>query len=268
MTRSARGSVLGALALGCVLACMLGGCAQERRYVGDGIYTLAITADTGAAFESEDGSLFIVETRIDFPIQQPAESVIDDLRSGAQGRDLPFRRLPWVERGAVEAQIDFVISSLDDEERDIGVIVNGYNEFHEYVPGVIEIDDEPVPQFSQWERVYKLGPGARHSATVREDELDEVAVDLATVVNGAPNSEEIVYFENHSSSDPRSQQYIPAVIPGLVGVRIGLRTLEPAVVVLEATIRVRDVGDRLADDGDAQLVARPEPFMPVTEEDE
>jgi hypothetical protein len=193
--------------------------------------------------------------------------VLSDLSQGAQGRELPFSRLPWVERGDVETQIDFVISSLDEEEHDIGVIVNGYNEFHEYVPGVVEVEDEPVPEFSQWERVYKLGPRQRLAGTVREDELDEVAVDLATVVNGAPNSAEVVYFENHSSSDRRSRPFIPSVIPGLVGVRIGLRTLEAAVVVLDVTIRVRDINDRLAEEGEAVLVPMPAEFAPVSEED-
>lgn len=254
------------LALALVLAVLATACAQERRYVGEGVHRVVLTADVAPAFESDEGGLFIVERRIDLPIQAPADTVLDDLAQGAQDLDLPFPRLPWVERGDVETQIDFVLSSLDDEDRDVGVIVNGYNEFHEYVPGVIEIDDEPVPQFSQWERVYKLRAGQRITATVREDELDEVAVDLATVVNGAPNSEEIVYFANHSSRDPRARPYIPSVIPGLCGVRIGLRTLEPAVAVLEATVRVRDVGDKLAGDGDAVLVATPEPFMPVTAE--
>jgi hypothetical protein len=254
-----------------VVLCLLvlaGGCAEERRYVGEGLDVVALTADTAPVVETDEGALYIVERRIDLPIRQPTDAVLNDLAQGAQGRDLPFSRMPWVERGDVETQIDYTISSLDNAEHDIGVIVNGYNEFHEYVPGVIEIEEEPVPQFSQWERVHTLGPGQRVSGTIREDELDEVAVDLATVVNGAPNSAEIVYFENHSSDDPRSRAFIPSVIPGLCGVRIGLLALQQATVLLEVSIRVRDVNDRLADDGQAVMVAMPEEFMPVTEEDE
>jgi hypothetical protein len=257
-----------ALAIIVALACAASACAEERRYVGDGVYTVAITEDTAPAFETEEGAVYIVERRIDLPISNPTDSVLADLQQGAEGRELPFPRLPWVERGDVETQIDFTISSLDGEARQIGVVVNGYNEFHEYVPGVIEIEDEPVPNFSQWEDLFELGPFERITGTVREDELDEVAVDLATVVNGAPNSNAVVYFENQSSDDSRSQPYIPSVVPGLVGVRIGLLALEESVVVLEATIRVRDVNGKLADDGQRVLMPMPEVFMPVTEEDE
>lgn len=256
------------IAIMMALAGVLIGCAEERRYVGDGVHTVVITEDTAPVVETEEGALYIVERRIDLPISNPADSVYADLAQGAQGRDLPFPRLPWVERGDVETQIDFTISSLDDEAHDIGVIVNGYNEFHEYVPGVIEIEDEPVPQFSQWERLYDLDPGQRITGTIREDELDEAAVDLATVVNGAPNSATIVYFENKSGEDPRAKPFIPSVIPGLVGVRIGLLALEQANVVLEATIRVRDVNDKLAGDGEVVMMPMPEEFMPVVPEEE
>lgn len=246
---------------------VLAGCAQERRYVGDGVSVVAITEDTAPLVETEEGAIYVVERRVDLPVRQPAPMVFDDLVQGASGYEgLPFPRLPWVERGQLEVQLDFVLTSLDDEERDIGVIVNGYNEFHEYVPGVVEIEDEPLPELSQWERVYRVAPGERITGTVREDELDEVAVDLATVVNGAPNSHEIVYFENQSSQDPRAAPYIPEVVPGLVGVRFGLRTLEPAIALLEVTLRVRDTADRLPDDDDALMVSTPVEFAPVAEE--
>ena len=97
------------------LACVAGGCAEERRYVGDGVYSVAITEDTGAAVETEEGALYIVERRIDLPISNPGDSVYADLQQGAEGRELPFPRLPWVERGDVEVQSDYTISSLDDE---------------------------------------------------------------------------------------------------------------------------------------------------------
>jgi hypothetical protein len=262
------GSLQHHLALALALA-STAACAEERRYVGDGVHSVAITEDTAAAAETEEGALYIVERRIDLPISNPAESVYADLQQGAEGRGLPFPRLPWVERGDVEVQIDFTLSSLDDQTHNVGVIVNGYNEFHEYVPGVIEIEDEPVPEFSQWESYKQLGPGQRIVGTIREDELDEVAVDLATVVNGAPSSAEVVYFENHSAEDPRTRPFIPSVVPALVGVRIGLIAFEPAVVMLEVTIRVRDVhGDKLVEDDEVAMTPMPAEFMPVTEEDE
>jgi hypothetical protein len=93
-----------------------------------------------------------------------------------------------------------------------------------------------------------------------------MAVDLATVVNGAPNSDEIVYFENNSANDTRARQYIPALIPGLIALRFGLRSTEPGLVLLEASVRVRDVGKKLAAAGETPMHYTPELFESIVPE--
>jgi hypothetical protein len=257
--------------LWCGAMLVLFGCDDDRIYVGeDKLYQVAMTADTPAAIESEEGgALFIVEMRADLPIKTPTNAELADRTSGARAyKNLPFPRLPWVERGDLEIQIDFTISNLGDDTSEVDVIVNGANEFDEYVPGVTVVEEDPIPLHSQWERRYQVKGKSRKDGTVREEDLDEAAVDLATVVNGAPNSDEVVYFENKSATDPRSKKYIPEVIPGLVAVRLGLRTNQAAPLLLEASIRVRDVGDKLADDDEPHMRIDPEPFEPVFPEEE
>jgi hypothetical protein len=242
------------------------GCGDDRVYVGDGkLVQVALTATTAPAIATKDGGLYIVETHAALPVRQPSATELADLRSGVQHyKGLPFARLPWVERGELELQVDFTVSNLDNAPHDIDVIINGANEFNEYVPGVVQQEDEaPLPMHSQWERRYTLAAKERKAVTVREEEFDEVAVDLATVVNGAPNSDEVVYFENKSGTDPRSMKYIPEVIPGLTALRLGLRSTEATPMLLEATVRVRDVGRKLAGTGQARLRLDPQPFAAV-----
>ncbi len=243
------------------------GCNDDRIYVDDdgALHQLAITEDTEPAFVGDEGdALYVVERRVELSVRAPTEGELDVRQAAvADFPGLPFWRMPWVERGDIELGVDFTVSNLDDEEHDIDVIINGANEFHEYVPGVVTVDDVPVPLHSQWERRFTIGARERLSRTVREEELDEVAVDLATVVNGAPNSDRIVYFENKSYRDERSKQYIPEVIPGLVALRLGLRATSAAPILLEATIRMRDVGDKVAQDDDERLEVYPEAFQPV-----
>jgi hypothetical protein len=175
------------------------------------------------------------------------------LYAGAAGLNLPFPRLPWARRGDYRVEIDFAIYNLDDAPVDMALVLNGINEFNEYDPGVIIDDDDIIPEFASWERFLELEPYERVTGTIREEELDEVAVDLATVANyGATidpavypntpplNPNQVVYFENHSSTDVRSIPYIPAVIPALAGVRMGIRTLGAANVVVEYTVRITD----------------------------
>jgi hypothetical protein len=257
------------LTMALLLCALLGGCGDERRYIGDdGIYQVALSADTAPALESEDGALYIVETRVPLPVKQPPETTLADLREAAENyKGLPFPRLPLVERDDLAIQVDFTLSNLDDETRQVAVILNGFNEFDEYMPGATIVDDELVIDFSQWEQLIEVGPRARVTRTIREEDLDEVAVDLATVVNGAPNPQQVVFFQNKSKTDERDRPYIPKVIPGLMGFRIGLRSNGAARLVLEASVRVRDSAKLLADDNDALFEVMPEPFMPTMAEE-
>jgi hypothetical protein len=248
----------------------LGACSDERVYVGDDkLYQVALDSSTQPAFQAKEGALYIVETLAELPIVRPTSAELADRTAGVRKyKSLPFPRLPWVQRGDLELQIDFTLSNLDDAKHDVDVTVNGANEFNEYVPGVQVIEKNPVPMHAQWERRYTLQPKSRIGGTVREEDMDEAAVDLATVVNGAPNSDEVVYFENKSATDVRSKPYIPAVIPGLVAARLGLRTTQAAPILLEASVRVRDVGDKLAADDEPHMQLDFQPFSPVVPDQE
>ena len=256
-----------------LVVALAAGCHMEQRYVtpeGGGVFTMAITETTPPYFMGEEDALYLVEQRIELAIRAPDAAQLAALTGpDPLGRVHPFPSLPWVERGDVEMQVDFQASNLESEPVVISLVLNGINEFNEYVPGVQDDEEALIIDFAQWERTFVLMPGERRQMTVREEELDEVAVDLATVVNGAPNANQIVYFMNQSATDVRSQMFIPGVIPGLVGVRVGLRTESTvdghgARVALETSVRLRDVGDRVASTSETPwTLPVPVPFTPV-----
>ena len=249
------------LALAVVLLSATGfGCTNGQEYEGTGIYAFAIDENTPPIMESEEnGSIYWVEQRIDIPIMPPtaeqeaALATVDVAMTG-------WPRGPWLVRGQLPVELEITVSNLEPadpmnpEASDrITLTVNGINEFDEYVPGIEETRLGFSIHFSQWERQFDIRKGERRTFSIREEELDEVAIDLATVVNNAvdgegPNPNQIVYFANQSAHDPRALPYIPPVIPGLVGVRVGLMTTGLARTVAETSVRTRDVGGRRAPD--------------------
>lgn len=238
------------------------GCTDEQFIGEDGFIAFALTDTTPAFVEGEEESLFLVEERVELPIRVPSDTQMADLVSGAGDVTIPFARLPWVERHDYELELDYVLINLDDSSSSVDLVVNGFNEFHEYFPGVIFDDDEIIPEFAQWERFIVLEPLERRFGTIREEEFDEIAVDLATVVNGVTNPNQTVHPDNHSSTDRRSQDFIPEVIPALTGVRVGLRATGTSNVVIEITVRVRDVSSRIVSPGNAWELPVPELFLP------
>jgi hypothetical protein len=231
-------------------------------FVGEGgLFTFAITEDTPAAIEEEDTAIFLVEQRIELPIAEPSEEAMASLFEGSE--DLPWERNPWVLRHDYEIVVDWVLVNLDDAPHTITITMNGISEFHEYVPLFAIVDEELVADYAGWERTYRVEPLERRFGTIREEEFDEIAVDLATVVNGAPNANQIVYFQNQSAHDERSMRYIPRVIPALTGLRAGLRSTSPGNVVLELTVRVRDENDKIVPLDEAWELPVPVQFSPM-----
>ncbi len=240
----------------------MGGCNHmERRYLtpeGASVFAMAFAPDTAPFFMGDEESLYLIETPIEVPIRVPTAAEEGAL-AGA----------PWVRRGDYEIEVTFTVTNLDTESaRFVGVTLNGINPSFEYVPGFTVDEDEVIPDFSQWERTYVLEPGESRSITVREEEVDEIAVDLASATS-SPECEvianHIVYFANQAGIEARSTACIPATIPGLVGLRLGLRSVgsEPPPIAIEASARVRDVHDRVAATGQDEWVPpMPAPFTP------
>lgn len=240
---------------------LLTACVQEQRYaIENG--AVALTEDAEPAFVNDDeDEIFIVTREFDLQIKPASQQRLDMLGRAAQGKNLPFPRMPHVELHDLEIQVDYVLANQSDEEVTATFILNGRNEFHLYTPG--------PEDFSQWERRFALAPKQRVHGTITELELDEIAVDLATVVNGAPNSNEVVHVNSQSSRDERAKAFIPAVIPGLVGLNAGIVATRAANVVLEISVRVQDLGGRAAARGEKRWdLPEPTPFVPVSEEEE
>jgi hypothetical protein len=242
------------------IACALGGCLEEQRYVVEN-KDLAITADMPPAYTDDDDNPFwVVERTFTMPFTPPRDETLAALTQEAQGMNLPFPRMPWVKRKDIELQVDYTLANLDDREKVVGIRVDGQNEFFVYTPG--------IEDFHQWERLVQLGPKQRVSGTITEREMDEIAVDLDTVVNGAPNSNEVVHFLSQYNRDPRIKRYVPKVQPGLVGMRFGLITGQMGNVVLEVSVRAQDHGGRLAERGKKHWeLPTPMEFVPIVPEE-
>lgn len=240
---------------------MLLGCLSEQRYhVLDG--KVELTADAMPTFVIDDeDQIFRVDAPFTLRITAPSQSELGRLTREVAGETMNYPRLPWVSLHDLALQLDYALTNDGDQPLTAMVTINGINEFQYYAPGPEDLH--------QWERRLALMPHQRITGTITDLELDEVAIDLATVVNGAPNSNLVVNRNSQSSHDARVAPYLPSVVPGLVGVRAGIETNRAAHVVLELTIRVTDLHDRAQPRGDTSwMLPEPAPFTPIVPEEE
>jgi hypothetical protein len=244
------------LACGALLSVVTAGCITEQRYhvLGESV---RMTPDVAPAYFTEDDEpVYRVEAPFALRLTPPSARTLGSLAAAPASARMPYPRLPWVALHDLAVQVDYALTNESDRAISALITLNGSNEFHYYAPG--------PENLHQWERRVALGPRARVTGSITELELDEVAIDLATVVNGAPNSNLVVDRRSASSLDPRVQPYIPRTIPGLIAVRAGLETQVADNLTLELYVRVQDYEGRATARGDrAWEPPAPQPFTPI-----
>jgi len=249
-----------ALAVGC------GAQEQERNLQPEQV---GLTPDVPPIFDDGETKLFEVKRGLQFPILDPSPSQADALNQEVVE---PYGRKPWVTNKDVKVQLTWTLSNLDEDQRVVEVLVDPWNEFGRYYPGMTLTDAQNQtfqPNSSGIDHYYVLdgkaaGESSRRHGTFTFDDMNEMAIDFATVQamienppplpNGVQSDPEMmadplpIYANhafnliNHSYNDVLIKPYIPAVIAGLTGIDFGFRTTEKATIALEIQIEVVDLG--------------------------
>lgn len=216
----------------------------------------------------DDGELTIFESKlgIEFPLLAPSRDQARALRRAAVE---PYPSHPWIEVDDLRVQVSWVVSNLDAETHVVGVLIDPWNEFGRYWPGMSLVDadnGEYLPNLSGYDLLIEV-PGTEHgkrsrvSGTATYEDMSEMAIDLATVmqlIETPPTNDDAAFqdadalamyanhafhVQNRSGASPLVDPYRPSVIAGLTGVDVGLRTFEPANVALEIVVELVRIGD-------------------------
>lgn len=270
-----------ALSLGVLLCAALCSCGPDETQRTLPSVQLAITPDVPPIYDDGELTLFEVRRPVQLPILEPTDAQRAALRMESPP---PFERHPWVTLSDVRVQLTWTLTNLDDEPRFVEVLIDPWNEFARYFPGLMLVDaqnGEYIPNLSGINYLFRLegrsqGATSRRHGTFTFDEMDELARDFATVMHlvaaPPPPLEEgegdwtLVYanhafsFQNHSTRDPLVLPWLPSVIPALTGFDLGLRTEEPATLAIEVVVEVVDrEGDRVQGEGlEGELLDAPD----------
>jgi hypothetical protein len=253
------------LSLGAVLGCSLlaTGCGSKEQDRNLQPVQVGMTQSVQPVFDDGETKLFEVKKGLQFPIIKP-----DQASQSALGKQKvePYGREPWITTDDVKVQLTWTLSNLDDTQHSIEVLVDPWNEFGRYYPGMQLADAEEQkfePNLSGIDHYFVLdaasaGDGSRRHGTFTFDDMKEMAVDFATVQNLIKNPPTMlpngfqskdmgmddplpIYanhafnFQNHSWDDVLSAPYIPAVIAGLTGVDFGFRSSETVACAADAS---------------------------------
>lgn len=216
-----------------------------------------------AAPTYDDGlvKIFEVHQAVELPLRRPG--------TRPAGTFPPYPEAPFQLASDTNVTVRFTLTNLSDEQRTVELLIDPWNEFVRYVPGVaLGEEDETQPNLSGIDRFFVVPAKSRIEGILTPDDMKELATDLGTAMSLAatpPAADSdfggpVLYnrafnVQNRSSEpDPVLAPYLPSVAAGITGFDLGLRTYDGAAkVAVELMIDVEDVnGERVLmpdDDG-------------------
>ena len=239
------------------------GCGAESDKQTFDPVALGMTSATPPFIDDGETTLYEVKRPVSLPITVPTEADLALLGTVVP----PYTRTPWITIKDVRVQVSWTISNLDNEAHNVEILLDPWNEFARYVPGISVGEEETVPDLSGIDLLMRVEGKSRKKGFFTFEDMDEVATDLATAaniiamsaaggttdgVNGLVNH--AFEIHNRSVDDKLIKGYVPTTIAGLVGFDIGLRTFEQGNVGVEILVEVMDLaGNRVTTDQDLKL---------------
>ena len=225
---------------------------------------LGMTASLTPAYDDGEEKIYQVKTPVSLPYRKPTAA-----ESAALGPQDPYPHFPFLQKSDSLVNIRFTISNLDPMDHNVTLMLDPWNEFVRWVPGLVVGEDDAIPDESGYSKVVLVPAMSRLEGTITSDDVDELATDLATVENlqahpptassGDDDDDDdtganLDGLYNHvfdpqnrsNGDDPLIAGDIPTVIPGIVGFDLGLRTSETAQLAVEITVEIQDLNGNRA----------------------
>jgi hypothetical protein len=191
------------------------GCSSEERDARTfGPHVVALKADTPAALEGPEASVFQVKRSVALPLLDTPPDV---------PATPPYPRGVWFTPDQFRVQVSYLVSNLEPKDVSLELLIDGWNEFIYYSPQVRVVDDEIIPDRSCAQRPMIVPARGRVEGRVSFDDFERIAIALAGIMNKAPNPGHLLDPTTKLYESPLSKPYIPSFISGITGFDLSIR---------------------------------------------
>lgn len=246
---------------------------------------LGMTSKMAAYYSDQQLTIYEAQLPVQLPVRKPTGSELSALSKPIPGT--PYPRAPFLTAEDASVEVQYTISNIDKQQHVVWLLIDPWNEFVRWDPGVTVVSDEQTTPNWGYDLPFVVPAMSRIQGTLTPDDMHEIAIKLASVENllASPQAKaaaaaamadagaaanmptngfdptsyanNIMNPQNRSNGgDPLYAQWIPAEIAGLTGFDLGIRTTEAANVAVEITIQIQDLqGNRFVatDSTDPQL---------------
>jgi len=250
---SPQSRAIAALALGLVASTAgLVGCEADDSAQVTKPYVVAIGASETPIYADANLTLYESQVAVPFPVRKPTGAELSALKASA-----PYPHAPYLLDSDETIEVNYTITNLDNQSHAIWILVDPWNEFVWYKPGVTVVsDDETEPNLSGIEAPVILNPLERLQGNFEAQDMSQLALKLDTAMAifntkftmaSAFDAATLMNHDFNTQNTPGPNDillasYTPSVVAGLTGFNFGLQSYEPVNVAIEVTVTVLDNG--------------------------
>ena len=138
---------------------------------------LAMTETTPPIYDDGENKIFEVHSDVKLPFRRFTDA------ERPKGKMPPYDRPAFHLASASRITLRFVLTNLDTKKHNVELLIDPWNEFVRYEPGISIIrEDQVQPNFSGIQRNYVLEPRSRLEGIITPDDMVELANDLTTAM--------------------------------------------------------------------------------------
>jgi hypothetical protein len=205
---------------------------------------LGMTSSINPYYSDGELTLYQVETPVALPVRKPTQA--EEKALGPAPKGTPYPHAPFLTAQDESVEVHFVLSNVDDTTHNVWLLIDPWNEFVRWKPGVTVVSDEETIPNNGYDQEFVLPPKSRVEGTITSDDMQEIATKLASVETflASPQAMQtdggttdnsldptevcnnIFDYQNRSNDvppDPIYAPWIPPVIAGVTGFDLGLR---------------------------------------------
>ncbi len=217
------------------LACLAGllvGCANTSANQTQPPIDLGMTSSVPAYYNDGQTQIYEVQLPVALPVRAPTSAESASLNAATA----PYPSTPFLLASDESLEVHFTLSNLDNQSNTVYLLLDAWNEFAKWRPGLLVTEDGAEPNLSTYQVAYILPPLGRVVGTLTSDDMRELAVKIDTIENilaqpANPNLDQgtlvnrAANWQNRiGDGDILVGQYVPQVLAGLTGFDLGLRT--------------------------------------------
>jgi hypothetical protein len=138
-----------------------------------------MTSTMAAYYSDEELTIYESQTAVSLPVKAPTASDISSL--GPTPAGTPYPHAPYLTADDESLEVHYTISNLDSTEHTVWMLIDPWNEFVRWNPGIsIVSDEETVPNYG-YDLPFLVPAMSRVDGTITSDDMREIAIKLASV---------------------------------------------------------------------------------------